>query len=176
MAPAVELASRGFPVSYALAESLKGSKSLAASPESKRIFQKNGAVLRRRRNAGAAGTGANALADLEERPERILRGRDREAVRRRDGEARRHHHARRSEGLQGDRAHAAVGQLSRLHDHYRAAVQLGRHRLARDAGHPRRHRLREGRRRLGVVDPLSGRSRCAAPTPTATNTSAIRTS
>src|ERR1041385_7064447 len=43
LAPAVDLASKGFPVSYALAESLKGSRSLAASPESKRIFQKNGA-------------------------------------------------------------------------------------------------------------------------------------
>src|SRR4051812_5913241 len=43
MAPAVALASKGFPVSYALAEGLKGSRSLAASPESKRIFQKNGA-------------------------------------------------------------------------------------------------------------------------------------
>ena len=43
LAPAVELASKGFPISYALAESLKGSKSLATSPESKRIFQKNGA-------------------------------------------------------------------------------------------------------------------------------------
>jgi gamma-glutamyltranspeptidase/glutathione hydrolase len=45
MAPALELASKGFPVSYALAESLKGSKSLAASPESRRIFQKNGAFF-----------------------------------------------------------------------------------------------------------------------------------
>ncbi len=43
MAPAVELASKGFPVSYALAEGLKDSKGLASSPESKRIFQKNGA-------------------------------------------------------------------------------------------------------------------------------------
>ena len=43
MAPALELASKGFPVSYALSESLKGSKSLATSPESKRIFQKSGA-------------------------------------------------------------------------------------------------------------------------------------
>jgi gamma-glutamyltranspeptidase / glutathione hydrolase len=43
MSPAVELASKGFPVSYALAESLKGSRSLARSPESARIFQKNGA-------------------------------------------------------------------------------------------------------------------------------------
>lgn len=42
MAPAVELAAKGFPVSYALAESLKGSRSLAASPESKRIFQRDG--------------------------------------------------------------------------------------------------------------------------------------
>src|SRR5690349_9735265 len=45
MAPAVELASKGFPVSYALAQSLKNSRSLAASPESKRIFQKNGAFF-----------------------------------------------------------------------------------------------------------------------------------
>jgi gamma-glutamyltranspeptidase/glutathione hydrolase len=43
VAPAVELASKGFPVSYALAQGLKGSRSLASSPESKRIFQKNGA-------------------------------------------------------------------------------------------------------------------------------------
>ena len=42
MAPAVELASKGFPVSYSLAEGLKGSRSLARSPESTRIFQRNG--------------------------------------------------------------------------------------------------------------------------------------
>jgi gamma-glutamyltranspeptidase/glutathione hydrolase len=45
MAPALELASKGFPVSYALSESLKGSRSLASSPESKRIFQKSGALF-----------------------------------------------------------------------------------------------------------------------------------
>jgi gamma-glutamyltranspeptidase/glutathione hydrolase len=45
LAPAVELATKGFPVSYALAESLKGSRSLGTSPESKRIFQKNGAFF-----------------------------------------------------------------------------------------------------------------------------------
>lgn len=44
--PAVALASRGFPVSYAFAESLKSSKSMAGFPESKRIFQKNGAYYR----------------------------------------------------------------------------------------------------------------------------------
>src|SRR5262249_13181723 len=43
VAPAVELASKGFSVSYDLAEWLKGWGNLAASPESKRIFQKDGA-------------------------------------------------------------------------------------------------------------------------------------
>ncbi len=42
LAPAVELAARGFPVSYALAEGLKGSGSLARDPESRRIFQRDG--------------------------------------------------------------------------------------------------------------------------------------
>src|SRR5256885_11106402 len=44
LAPAVELA-KGFRVAYPLAESLKGSRSLGAAPESKRIFQKNGAFV-----------------------------------------------------------------------------------------------------------------------------------
>ena len=42
MKPAIELASKGFPLSYSLAESLKGSKNLGRDPESKRIFQKGG--------------------------------------------------------------------------------------------------------------------------------------
>ena len=42
MAPAIELASKGFPASYSLAESLH-SRSLSRSPESKRIYQKDGA-------------------------------------------------------------------------------------------------------------------------------------
>jgi len=42
MAPAIELASKGFPVTYALSESLKNSRSLARDPESKRVFQRNG--------------------------------------------------------------------------------------------------------------------------------------
>ena len=41
--PAVELASKGFPVSYALAESLKSARGLGRNPESKRIYQKDGA-------------------------------------------------------------------------------------------------------------------------------------
>jgi gamma-glutamyltranspeptidase/glutathione hydrolase len=42
VAPAIELAGQGFPITYSLADSLKGSTNLAASPESKRIFQKGG--------------------------------------------------------------------------------------------------------------------------------------
>jgi gamma-glutamyltranspeptidase/glutathione hydrolase len=42
VAPAVELASNGFPVSYSLAESLKGARNLGKYPDSKRIFQRDG--------------------------------------------------------------------------------------------------------------------------------------
>jgi gamma-glutamyltranspeptidase/glutathione hydrolase len=40
--PAVELAKNGFPVSYALAQSLRGTRGLSGFEESKRIFQKDG--------------------------------------------------------------------------------------------------------------------------------------
>jgi gamma-glutamyltranspeptidase / glutathione hydrolase len=43
LAPAIALASKGFPVSYALSQGLRSSRDLAADPESKRIFQKGGA-------------------------------------------------------------------------------------------------------------------------------------
>ena len=45
LAPAVELATKGFPVSYALSQSLRISRSLGTSPDSKRIFQKSGAFF-----------------------------------------------------------------------------------------------------------------------------------
>ena len=40
--PAIELAGRGFPVTYGLAESLRGSTRMAQFPESRRIFQRDG--------------------------------------------------------------------------------------------------------------------------------------
>src|SRR5258708_155994 len=43
IAPALELAAKGFPLSYKSAESLRTAASLAADPASKRIFQNNGA-------------------------------------------------------------------------------------------------------------------------------------
>jgi gamma-glutamyltranspeptidase / glutathione hydrolase len=45
IAPAIELASTGFPVSYAQSQSLRNSRSLGASPESKHLFQKDGAFF-----------------------------------------------------------------------------------------------------------------------------------
>ncbi len=42
MAPAIELATKGFPVSHAFAEQLRGSRSLARDPESTRIWLKEG--------------------------------------------------------------------------------------------------------------------------------------
>ena len=40
--PAVELAKNGFPVSYALSQSLRGTRGLGSFAESKRVFQKDG--------------------------------------------------------------------------------------------------------------------------------------
>jgi gamma-glutamyltranspeptidase/glutathione hydrolase len=40
--PAIDLATRGYPVSYALAQGLRGSRSLGRDAESKRIFQRDG--------------------------------------------------------------------------------------------------------------------------------------
>ena len=42
MAPAIALASKGFPVSYAFAEQLRGSRSLLRDPESVRVWLKGG--------------------------------------------------------------------------------------------------------------------------------------
>jgi gamma-glutamyltranspeptidase / glutathione hydrolase len=43
LAPSIELAAKGFTVSYGLAQSLRGSENLGRFPESKRIFWKGGA-------------------------------------------------------------------------------------------------------------------------------------
>ncbi len=45
LAPAIELASKGFPISYEFAEMLKGAGNLKQDPESKRIFLKSADIL-----------------------------------------------------------------------------------------------------------------------------------
>ena len=172
LAPAIQLA-RGFPVSYALAGVAQGVRRACAGSGIEAHLPEERRVLRRGRNARAAGTRRDARAHREERRQRILRRRDREALRRGDGEARRHHHRGRSQGLQGDRAHAAEGQVQELHRDHGAAVELRRHCAARDAGHPRRHEVRGGRIRLRLARFTTWPRRCAAPTPIATSTSAI---
>ena len=47
VAPAVELAANGFPVSYGLASSLRASRNLSKFPESRRIFQRDGRYFER---------------------------------------------------------------------------------------------------------------------------------
>lgn len=42
MAPAIQLAAKGFPVSYPMSQSLRRAKNLPQFPESRRIFQRNG--------------------------------------------------------------------------------------------------------------------------------------
>jgi gamma-glutamyltranspeptidase/glutathione hydrolase len=42
LAPAVDLATRGYTLSYATAEGIRGSRSLARDPESKRVYQRDG--------------------------------------------------------------------------------------------------------------------------------------
>ncbi len=77
LAPSIELASKGFPVRYELAEMLKGARNLSQDPESKRIFLKTDGdilaqpdlaqTLRRISKLGAqdfyAGDTAKLLAD-----------------------------------------------------------------------------------------------------------------
>ncbi len=60
MAPAVELASKGFPVSYPLAEGLEGIEEPRELAGVEAHLPEERRVLRRRRNAGAAGAGADA--------------------------------------------------------------------------------------------------------------------
>ncbi len=43
LAPAIAMASKGFPAPYALAESLRNARSVSANAESKRVFQRDGA-------------------------------------------------------------------------------------------------------------------------------------
>jgi gamma-glutamyltranspeptidase / glutathione hydrolase len=52
MAPAIELASKGFPVSYSLAESLR-TRRTCRGPESKRIYQKDGAYYESTRRSSS---------------------------------------------------------------------------------------------------------------------------
>ena len=169
LAPAIQLA-RGFPVSYALAESLKGSRDLGADPESKRIFQKNGAFF----DVGDTLAQPELAATLE----RIAKNGANEFY---EGETAKRFAAEMAKHggiiteadlkeLQGDRAHAAQGQVQELHRDHGAAVELRRHCAARDAGHHRRHQVRGA----AVPDPPAPSTtwpkRCAAPTPIATST------
>ena len=87
LAPAIELAAKGFPVSYdARRESLKSARNLAQIRESKRIFSKRRKILRCRRNACPARSGPRRSNASPSRRQGLLRRRDRPRARRRNGE------------------------------------------------------------------------------------------
>mgnify|MGYP003694489557 CR=1 FL=1 len=156
--PAVELATKGFPVSYAAGRRAQGiakprelARVEADLPEERRVLR------RRRRRSPSPSWRRRSRASRRMAPSEFYEG---ETARRFAAEMAKHGGIITldgSEELQSDRTHTAVGHVSRLHDHHVAAVEFGRHRAARDARHPRRHRLRKGRRRLGVEHSLPGR-------------------
>ena len=173
LAPAVELASKGFPISYALAESLKGSKSLAASPESKRIFQKNGAFY----EVGET----LAQPELAQTLERIAKNGPAEFY---EGETAKRFAAEMAK-------HGGIISVADLKDYKaieRTPLSGSYHGYTVLTAPPSSSGGIALLEMLGILDgtgyekdgagirvvhPLPRRSRCAAPTPTATNTSAI---
>ena len=168
---------KGFPVSYALAESLegiarawRGSRNRSAS--SRRTARSSTSARRwrsrswRRRSSGSRRTAPNEFYEGE-------------TAKRFAAEMAKHGGIITEADLKNYKAierTPLTGKYTDYTDHHRAAVELRRHRAARDARHPRRHRLREGRRRLRVAPFITWPRRCAAPTPIATSTSAIRRS
>ena len=180
VAPAVELAAKGFPVSYGLARSLRSpdaSARLGGFPESKRIFLRRRKVLRSRRHLRAARTGAHVWRgfgiagahDFYEGETAHLLAAD---MREHGGAD----HAGRSEKLQRCRAPAAHRQLSRLRHYHVAAAQFRRCRHPANAGRAGRLGIREIGRGLGRRTCTIWRKPCAAISPTAPTTWAIRIS
>ena len=96
IAPAIELASKGFALSYKSAESLRNARNLTDDPESKRIFQKGGSFY----EAGDMLVQPELAATLQRiaavRRSRVLRRRDRAPLGVGNGAAWRPDHARRS--------------------------------------------------------------------------------
>ncbi|MGC4085623.1 MAG: gamma-glutamyltransferase [Vicinamibacterales bacterium] len=74
LAPAIELATKGYPVSDSLAEGLKGSRGLAARSGIATHLPARRPLLRHRRDAHATRSRTHAAAHRLERRERVLRG------------------------------------------------------------------------------------------------------
>ena len=103
VAPAVELAAKGFPVSWGLARiaRIRAARRLAQLSGIEAHLPARRQTLRAGRNPDAAGTGAHARAHRPGRGRRFLRRRNGAPAGRGHGSARRTHHARRSEELHG---------------------------------------------------------------------------
>ena len=174
LAPAVELASKGFPGLVRARREPEGIEEPGGVARIEAHLPEERRVLRRRRDARAAGAGADARADLRRTaPTEFYEG---ETAKRFAAEMAKHggiDHARRSEGLQGDRAHAALRHAitaTRSSPRRRRARAASRcSRCSASSTAPATRRAAPARRRPFTTSP----KRCAAPTPTATSTSAI---
>ena len=171
--PAVELAAKGFPVSYALAQSLRGTRGLSGFPESKRIFLKDGKFY----EAGEL----LVQPELARTLERIEKLGSKDFY---EGETARllakdmaaHGGLITEADLKKYAVHeraAAHRHVSRLHHRDRAAAEFGRGGHSADARHAGRHGLRKGRRRIGLRDPLHDGGDAPLSSPTAPNIWAI---
>ena len=139
--PAVELAAKGFPVSYALAQSLRNTRGLSGFAESNRIFLKDGKFY----EAGELLVQPD-LARTLERVEKLgskdfyegetarLLAKDMAAHGGLITEADMKNYA-------VHRARAAHRHLSRLHDCHGAAAEFGRGGHSANAGHAGWHRV-----------------------------------
>jgi gamma-glutamyltranspeptidase/glutathione hydrolase len=131
--PAVELAKNGFPVSYALAQSLRGTRGLSGFGESKRIFQKDGKFY----EAGEVLIQPELAATLG----RVEKLGSKDFYEGETARQWRTDHGEGPEAVRGARAGAAGRHLSRLHDRDGAAAEFGRGGHFADARHVGRHRI-----------------------------------
>jgi gamma-glutamyltranspeptidase len=158
MAPAIELATKGYAVSYPLSEGLRESRSLARDAESKRIFQRDGRFFDVGETLVQPDLGRTLQRIAANGSNEFYEG---ETAKRLAEEMAKHGGLITLADLKdykANRTHAAPGRLQRLHRTYGSALEFRRHCPARNARHPGRHRIRKGGGRLGIGDPLRGRS------------------
>ncbi len=157
--PAVELASKGFALSYAQANGLKSAaRGLSAVPGIQPHLPARRQVLRSRRRVRAGRSGPHAGAHRAASAPRISTKARRRRLLAKDMQE---HGGLITladlQALRGHRAQAADRQVSRLRHHHRAAAEFGRSRHSADARHAGRHGIRERRRRFGQRGALHDR-------------------
>ena len=136
MAPAVELADKGFPITESLAGAIRNSSKQVLTVVEEDLVQRRQAA-RLRRSRGAEGSRQHAARDRRQRQRRVLPGTDCRKIRRLHEGAGRTDRSERSRGDQGERRSRDQDQLQG-HRRLRVPAQLAGLRDAAGAQHPRR--------------------------------------